>query len=176
MLPDNVLFEDGVGKIVRHELMQKCNLHTILRLPKGIFTSAGVKTNVLFFDRRKKSNTEAIWFYDLRTNMPVFGKNTPLKPEHFAEFISSFGDDQNGESVREDQGDTGRFRRFTRNEIAERDENLDISWLRDESSDTDETLNTPEDIATAIFGHLQSALNEIQAVVDELAETVEVGE
>lgn len=176
VLPDNVLFEDGVGKIVRHELMDKCNLHTILRLPTGIFASAGVKTNVLFFDRRKKSNTEAVWFYDLRVNMPVFGKTTPLKPEHFAEFENCFGGDQNGRSAREDQGEAGRFRRFTREEISMRDENLDISWLRDESGNAEETLNTPEDIADAILGHLRSALSEIEAVANELRETVGVEE
>lgn len=161
---------------MRRELMEKCNLHTVLRLPKGIFASAGVKTNVLFLSREKKGNTETIWFYDLRTNMPAFGKTAPLKPEHFAEFESCFGDDPTGKSVREDQGKMGRFRCFTRANIAERDENLDISWLRDESSETNETLNTPEDIAAAILGHLRSALDEIEAVADELAEPIEVEE
>ena len=176
VLPDNILFEEGLGKLVRQDLMTKCNLHTILRLPKGIFASAGVKTNVLFFSREKESNTEAVWIYDLRSNMPAFGKTSPLKTDHFAEFENCFGDDPTGKTPRKDQGETGRFRCFTREEIFERDENLDISWLRDESDETDETLNTPEDIAAAILGHLRAALSEIEAVADELTEPVGVEE
>lgn len=170
ILPDNVLFEDGQGKLVRQGLMAECNLHTVLRLPKGIFASAGVKTNVLFFCREKESNTQVVWFYDLRTNMPAFGKTNPLRPEDFAEFESCFGDDPTGRSAREDQGETGRFRCYSRDDIADRDDNLDISWLRDDTDDTAATLNTPEDIAAAIVGHLRSALGEIEAIADELAE------
>ncbi|MFC3324427.1 class I SAM-dependent DNA methyltransferase [Mesorhizobium cantuariense] len=174
VLPDNVLFEDGVGKTVRQQLMDKCNLHTVLRLPRGIFSSAGVKTNVLFFNREKKEkeSTSAIWFYDLRANMPAFGKTNPLRTEHFAEFENCFGDDPKGKYPRKDQGETGRFRCFTREEIADRGENLDITWLRDESGDGEDALASPEAIAAVILGHLRSALSEIEAVADELAETV----
>ncbi|HQY64639.1 MAG TPA: N-6 DNA methylase, partial [Polyangiaceae bacterium] len=137
VLPDNVLFEEGVGKQVRADLMDKCDLHTILRLPTGIFYAQGVKTNVLFFTRgekkQDKGNTKAVWFYDLRTNMPSFGKRTPFTRAHFAEFEKAYGADPLGKSKRKDQGETGRFRKFTREEIAKRGENLDISWLRDES-------------------------------------------
>tara|TARA_R110002051_G_scaffold320520_5_gene406007 strand:- start:6664 stop:8073 length:1410 start_codon:yes stop_codon:yes gene_type:complete len=176
VLPDNILSEEGIGKLVRQDLMAKCNLHTILRLPKGIFASAGVKTNVLFFSREKAKSTEAVWFYDLRANMPAFGKTSPLKTEHFAEFESFFGDDPNGESPRKDQGETSRFRCFKREEIAGRDENLRISWLRDESEETEDTLETPDDIAAAILGHLRAAMGEIEAVADELTEPVGVEE
>ena len=88
VLPDNVLFEDGTGTQIRADLMDKCDLHTILRLPTGIFYAQGVKTNVLFFTRGEtdKGNTKEVWVYDLRTNMPAFGKRTPLTREHFAGF------------------------------------------------------------------------------------------
>ena len=91
VLPDNVLFADGDGERIRVDLMDKCNLHTVLRLPTGIFYAQGVKTNVLFFTRGKvdKGNTKEVWFYDLRTNMPSFGKTTPLKTEHFDDFIAA---------------------------------------------------------------------------------------
>ena len=176
VLPDNVLFEEGQGKLVRKDLMAKCNLHTVLRLPKGIFTSAGVKTNVLYFSREKDVSTEAVWFFDLRSNMPAFGKNNPMRTEHFAEFESCFGDDPLGKSPREDHGEVGRFRCFTREDIAERDENLDISWLRDGSDDGSDVIDTPEDLAALILSHLRSAISEIEAVADELAENVGVEE
>ena len=178
VLPDNVLFDDGVGRVVRRELMDKCDLHTVLRLPTGIFTSAGVKTNVLFFSRgsKNKDNTRSVWFYDLRTNMPVFGKNTPLLGEHFSEFESCFGSDPYGKSTREDQGETGRFRCFSRQEIADREDGLAISWLRDESGNDQDAVETPEEIAALILAHLQSAMNEIEAVVGELTEPSEVNE
>src|SRR5690606_31245623 len=88
VVPDNVLFQDGDGQKIRADLMDKCDVHTILRLPTGIFYAGGVKTNVLFFTRRKteKGNTKEVWFYDLRTNMPSFGKTNPLKEDHFAAF------------------------------------------------------------------------------------------
>ena len=98
VLPDNVLFEGNVGRQIRADLMDKCNLHTILRLPTGIFYAQGVKTNVLFFTRGEtdKGNTKEVWVYDLRANMPQFGKRTVLTREHFAEFEAAFGDDPLG--------------------------------------------------------------------------------
>jgi type I restriction enzyme M protein len=134
VLPDNVLFEDGQGRSIRADLMDKCNLHTILRLPTGIFYAQGVKTNVLFFQRgtTEKGNTKQVWFYDMRTNIPVFGKRTPLTREHFRAFKEVYGDDANGGSPRVDEGELGRWRCFTREDIAKRGENLDITWLRDE--------------------------------------------
>lgn len=92
VLPDNVLFADGEGEKIRVNLMDKCNLHTVLRLPTGIFYAQGVKTNVLFFTREKtdKGSTKEVWFYDLRTNMPSFGKSSPLKGEHFADFETAY--------------------------------------------------------------------------------------
>lgn len=178
VLPDNVLFDDGIGKMVRRDLMDKCNLHTVLRLPTGIFSSAGVKTNVLYFERgdKKGDNTGSIWFHDLRSNMPVFGKTTPLLDEHFFEFEKCFGSDPHGKSEREDQGETGRFRCFSRQEIADRDDDLSISWLRDESDDDEVAIETPEEIAALILSHLQSAMTEIEAVIGEIIDPAEVNE
>jgi type I restriction enzyme M protein len=167
VLPDNVLFEDGQGRKVRADLMDKCNLHTILRLPTGIFYAQGVKTNVLFFQRgtTEKGNTKAVWFYDMRTNMPSFGKRIPLTHQHFKEFESCYGDDCNGNSQRIDLGEDGRFRCFSREDIAKRGDNLDISWLRDESLQSGENLPEPDIIAAEIFQRLQSATEEMEALM-----------
>jgi type I restriction enzyme M protein len=171
VLPDNVLFEDNVGAQVRADLMDKCDLHTILRLPTGIFYAQGVKTNVLFFTRGQKDtgNTKTVWIYDMRTNAPAFGKRTPFTREHFAEFEKAFGDDPLGKSRRKDEGEDGRFRKFTREEIAKRGENLDISWLKDEGHTNAEDLPEPEEIAAEIVGHLETALTEMEALTVLLA-------
>jgi type I restriction enzyme M protein len=170
VVPDNVLFEDGVGRRLRTWLMELCNLHTILRLPTGIFYAQGVKTNVLFFQRAKtdKANTKKVWVYDMRANMPAFGKTRPLTVEDFAEFEKAYGDDPNGGSKRKDRGEDGRLRCFTRDQIAARNDNLDIAWLRDTEADAEEQLTEPEDIAAAIIWHLKAALEEIEALSDEI--------
>jgi type I restriction enzyme M protein len=166
VLPDNVLFEDGQGRNVRADLMDKCNLHTILRLPTGIFYAQGVKTNVLFFQRgtTEKGNTKEVWVYDLRTNMPSFGKRIPLTRSHFNEFELAYGDDPNGKSLRVDQGETGRWRCFSSDEIAKRGNNLDISWLRDESLQSGDGLPEPDAIAAEIMLRLQTAMEEMEAL------------
>jgi type I restriction enzyme M protein len=182
VVPDNVLFEDNVGQRLRTWLMDLCSLHTILRLPTGIFYAQGVKTNVLFFQRGKtdKANTKAVWVYDMRANMPAFGKTRPLKVEDFADFAKAYGDDPNGGAKRKDQGEAGRCRCFTREQI-KRNDNLDIAWLRDTEAEAEEQLTEPEDIAAAIIGHLKAALEEIETVSEELepdsvAETAPIGE
>jgi len=169
-LPDNVLFEEGVGQKIRGDLLDKCDLHTVLRLPTGIFYAGGVKTNVLFFSRGKtdKGNTKATWFFDMRTNMPVFGKTTPLTREHFADFEKCFGDDPYGKAKRKDQGEDGRFRKFTRADIAKREDNLDISWLKDDSVESAEDLPEPDEIAAEIMVHLQTAIEEMAALQELL--------
>lgn len=100
--------------------------------------------------------------------MPAFGKTTPLKREHFAEFEQAFGSDSHGKAKRTDQGEGERFRCFTRDQIKARNDNLDIAWLRDESGDIDERLSEPEDIAAAIIVHLRTALEEIESLTEEL--------
>ena len=177
VLPDNVLFEENTGTKVRQDLMDKCNLHTILRLPTGIFYAGGVKTNVLFFSRGAKDtgNTKAVWVYDMRTNAPSFGKRTPLTREHFAEFEKCFGKDALGKSRRKDQGEEGRFRKFSRANIAKRGDNLDISWLRDDDLGHNEELGEPDEIAAAIVGHLEVAMTELEGL-RELLRPTGVGE
>jgi type I restriction enzyme M protein len=170
IMPDNILFGNGTGAALRTWLMELCDLHTVLRLPTGIFYAQGVKTNVLFFTRGKtdRTNTKNVWYYDMRANMPAFGKTTPLTAEHFAEFEKCYGRDPFGKGKRTDHGECGRFRCFTRGQIKERNENLDISWLRDESGGSEGQLTEPDDITAAIIGHLRNALEEIETLADEL--------
>jgi type I restriction enzyme M protein len=164
VLPDNVLFADGDGQKVRTDLMDKCDLHTILRLPTGIFYAQGVKTNVLFFTRgqKDKGNSKDIWIYDMRTNMPNFGKRTPLGIEHFQIFMEAYGDDPYGKAKRKDLGEMGRFRCFTRAEIAKRNDSLDITWLQDDSVRRGDDLSEPSDIADDILAQLSIATKEMQ--------------
>jgi type I restriction enzyme M protein len=166
IVPDNVLFEDGRGRELRRMLMDRCDLHTILRLPTGIFYAPGVKTNVIFFRKGEvdAANTNAVWVYDLRANMPAFGKTSPIKAEHLAEFEAAYGTDPNGQSARTDQGEESRFRRFTREEVTARGENLDIVWLRDTSGDPEDALTEPDELIAAIQRHLQNALVEAEAL------------
>ena len=175
VLPDNVLFEGNIGRQIRADLMDKCNLHTILRLPTGIFYAQGVKTNVLFFTRGKtdKGNTGEVWVYDLRTNMPQYGKRTPLTRAHFAEFEAAFGEDPLGGpealEARIDTGESGRFRRYTRAEIAARGDSLDISWLKDDSAEQG-ALPEPAVLAQGVIGELEAALDELRGILLELGE------
>ncbi len=166
VLPDNVLFEEGVGSKVRADLLDKCNLHTILRLPTGIFYAQGVKTNVLFFTRGQTDtgNTRQVWVYDLRSNMPAFGKRNPLTYDHFAEFEKCYGKKPDGSGKRTDQGEAGRFRCFSRQQIANRDDNLDISWLKEENGNSADDLLEPDEIASRIRERLRTAIEEIDAL------------
>lgn len=177
VVPDNVLFEDNMGRDLRNWLMDLCDLHTILRLPTGIFYAQGVKTNVMFFTKKSEDRvgaTKQVWFYDLRAQMPSFGKTRTLMADDFAPFVKAFGADPLGNAKRKDEGEAGRFRAFTRDDIAKRNDSLDISWLRQDEEEVEEGLTEPDDIAAAILGHLRAALEEIEAVADELAETEEV--
>lgn len=167
VMPDNVLFEDNTGQRIRADLMDKCDLHTILRLPTGIFYAHGVKTNVLFFTRGRtdKGNTKAVWVYDMRANVPSFGKRTPLTHVHFEPFEQAFGSDPCGQSPRAAQGESGRFRVFSREDIAKRRDNLDISWLRDDSTGNGEKLPEPEEIAAEIMEQLRTATAEVEDLI-----------
>jgi type I restriction enzyme M protein len=162
--------------------MNKCNLHTILRLPTGIFYAQGVKTNVLFFTRgtSEKENTKMVWLYDMRTNMPSFGKRTVLAREYFRSFEKCFGKKSDGTSKRT-EGDwswlkedtpqiieNSRWRCFSREWIAdEKGDSLDISWLKDEGNFDAENLPEPEVLAA-------EALNELTEAVREIGELMRV--
>jgi type I restriction enzyme M protein len=165
VLPDNVLFADGDGARIREDLMDKCNLHTILRLPTGIFYAQGVKTNVMFFTREKeenKSNTKEVWFYDMRTNMPSFGKTTPLKKENFEAFIKAYTAEDRTKVQDE------RFSCFTREQIAEKNNSLDLGLIRDDSIMDYEDLQDPIESGEEIIAKLEEAVDLIQSVVKEL--------
>jgi type I restriction enzyme M protein len=178
IFPDNVLFESNMGRLIRVDLMDKCNLHTILRLPSGIFYAQGVKTNMLFFARGKKDkgNTKEVWVYDLRANTSQFGKRTSLTREFFKKFEIAFGDDPLGNpgslERRSDTGEKGRFRRFSRDWITERGDNLDISWLKDESQQENGELPEPAILAQEAIGELEAAIAELQGILQELGEDI----
>jgi type I restriction enzyme M protein len=179
VMPDNVLFESSLGKQVRVELMEKCNLHTILRLPGGIFYAQGVNANVLYFTRGKRDegNTQSVWVYDLRTNIPTFGTRTQLTRDHFAEFEAAFGDDPLGrpESLakRTDTGESGRFRCFSRSWIAKRGDSLDISWLKDDNGYGADDLPEPATLVQQMIGELEGTIEELRGILIELGEEVE---
>ncbi len=184
VLPDNVLFEGSTGKTIRNDLMEKCNLHTIIRLPTGIFYAAGVKTNVLFFSKPKNvrqdtGNTKNVWVYDLRSNMPQFGKRTLLTKNHFKEFVKCFGKNPStpNEKAREkfvkqftkdNEGEPCRLRCFSRKEIAEKDDSLDLSWIRDDSDEDPSNLPEPDVLIIEAMEEMAGAMSELQAILVEL--------
>jgi type I restriction enzyme M protein len=175
VLPDNVLFEGNVGRQIRADLMDKCHLHTLLRLPTGIFYAQGVKTNVLFFQRNANArqvtgSTQAVWVYDLRANMPAFGKRTPFTAEHLQPFVRAYGERPDGRSPRVDEGETGRWRCFTREWIAERGDSLDIAWLKDDSAEDAADLPEPAALAQRAMQELEGAMAELEAILAELGE------
>ena len=162
VLPDNCLFEGKAGEVFEI-LMQDCNLHTVLRLPRGTFTpySQGVKANVIFFQKGRP--TEAVWIFDARSNVPgITKKDRPLTSQHFAEFEKCYGTDPNGASKRKE---AERFRKFSLSEIQARDYKLDVTWLKDESLEDGDELPEPQDLAA-------EAITELEAVVDDLREIV----
>lgn len=172
VLPDNCLFGSDAAKVFKI-LMEECNLHTILRLPRGTFTpySQGVKANVIFF--QKGFATENVWIYDARTNIPIVTKKErPLTPQHFEEFERCYGEDPNGQSEREDLGQEGRFKKFHISEIKEGSFNLDITWLKDESLDNIDGLIEPEELLSEIIMELDN----INIGFKEVLELLEVGE
>lgn len=189
VLPDNVLFESNIGTDIRRDLMEKCNLHTILRLPTGIFYAQGVKTNVLFFTKgeQDKGNTKQVWVYDMRANMPQFGKRTPFTRDYFRtaadapasvprdKFEDVFGDDPFGGAAalarRVDTGESGRWRKFTREQIAQRGDSLDISWLKDDSGGSAlDQRDEPAVVARLALRELNGAIGELRALLEELGE------
>jgi len=166
VLPDNCLFEGKAGEVFEI-LMQDCNLHTVLRLPRGTFTpySQGVKANVIFF--QKSRPTEYVWIFDARSNVPgITKKDRPLSAGHFAEFESVYGKDPNGLSKRQDGGETGRFRRFHLSEIKDRAYKLDITWLKDESLEDSDDLPEPDELANDAIIELEAAVNDLREIVD----------
>lgn len=174
VLPDNVLFEGGAGEIIRKKLLEETNLHTILRLPTGIFYANGVKSNVLFLEKKKKGKkplTKDIWFYDYRTNIHHTLKKQVLKYENLIQFVECYlakDRDKTGEAWGTDNPN-GRFRKYSYDEIIVRDKtNFDVFWLRDDNYIDFDSLPEPEILAQEIIDSLESALNSFKEVVKSL--------
>jgi type I restriction enzyme M protein len=169
VVPDNVLFEGGAGETVRKKLLAECDVHTLLRLPTGIFYAQGVKANVLFFDRKPASEkpwTEKLWIYDLRTNKHFTLKTNPLTYADLEDFIKYYNPDN-----RYDRQETERFRAFSYEELIQRDKtSLDIFWLRDESLEDMDNLPDPDILAKEIVEDLETALEQFTAVQEALDE------
>jgi len=167
VVPDNVLFEGGAGETVRRKLLQDCDVHTLLRLPTGVFYAQGVKANVLFFDRKPASQnpwTEKLWIYDLRTNQHFTLKTNPLKFEDLQDFIKCYNPDS-----RHQRQETDRFKAFTYEELMQRDKaNLDIFWLKDESLEDSDNLPEPEVLAAEIVENLEAALEQFKSIYEGL--------
>jgi len=169
VVPDNVLFEGGAGETVRRRLLAGFDVHTLLRLPTGLFYAQGVKANVLFFDKkpgREKPWTEKVWIYDLRTNQHFTLKTNSLNTEDLKDFIHCY----NAEN-RHNRTETECFRAFTYDEIMQRDKvSLDIFWLKDESLEDTENLPDPDVLAEEIVSSLQAALLQFENIAEELGD------
>lgn len=167
VVPDNVLFEGGAGETIRKKLLHECDVHTLLRLPTGVFYAQGVKANILFFDRKPASKTpwtKKLWIYDLRTNKHFTLKTNQLKYEDLKDFIQCYNPEN-----RFDRKETERFKSFTYDELTNRDKtNLDIFWLKDESLEEMENLPEPDVIASEIAENLEFALEQFQGIVEDL--------
>lgn len=174
VVPDNVLFEGGAGEIIRRKLLQTCDLHTILRLPTGIFYAQGVKANVIFFDNRPASRdpqTREVWYYDYRTNVHHTLKKKPLRYDDLAEFVRLYNPANRYERVPtwSEASPEGRWRAFSRDELLARDKaSLDLFWLKDKSLTDLDNLPEPDDLAEEIIEGLEAGLSSLRAVLREL--------
>ena len=174
VVPDNVLFEGGAGETVRRKLLHECDVHTLLRLPTGIFYAQGVKANVFFFDRKPASETpwtKTLWVYDLRTNRHFTLKQNRLKRSDLEEFVSCYmpGDRHNRTPTWSIESPDGRWRAYDYDELIARDKvSLDLFWIRDESLEDSATLPDPDILAAEIADDLQAALEQIQDVLTDL--------
>lgn len=167
VVPDNVLFEGGAGETVRRKLLHECEVHTLLRLPTGVFYAQGVKANILFFDRKPASEkpwTEKLWIYDLRTNKHFTLKKNSLKYEDLLDFIKCYNSEN-----RHERKETERFKAYSYEELMQRDKaNLDIIFLNDESLEDAENLPDPDILAIEISENLESALEQFSSIIEDL--------
>lgn len=175
VVPDNVLFDSGVGESIRRDLMDKTNLHTILRLPTGIFYAQGVQTNVLFFTRgtTEKDNTKDVWIYDMRNNMRSFGKRNPLNHKDFEEFIEVYKRDDigNREETWSNENPNGRWRKYSIDQIKSRDNlSLDISWMEAERDTPDYTIAEMLDLMQEKSDNIANAVARLQELLGEVEE------
>lgn len=175
VIPDNVLFDSGVGEQIRRDLLNKVNLHTILRLPTGIFYAKGVQTNVLFFTRgtTDKDNTKDIWIYDMRNNMRSFGIRNPLNLKDFEEFIEVYKRDdmENRQETWSEENPNGRWRKYSIEQIQERDNlSLDISWMEGESDTPDYTISEMLELMQEKSDNIAEAVAKLKELLGEVEE------
>lgn len=176
VVPDNVLFEGGAGETVRKKLLETTDLHTILRLPTGIFYKPGVKANVIFFDKRPASpelQTKEIWIYDFRTNVHFTLKQHPMTNADLVDFVKCYNPENRYERIEtwSENNPDGRFRRFNITEILKRDKtSLDLFWIKDKSLADLDDLPEPDELAADIIENLQSALDSFQELQAQLGE------
>lgn len=174
VVPDNVLFEGGAGETIRRKLLHECDVHTLLRLPTGIFYAQGVKANVLFFDRKPASETpwtRELWIYDLRTNMNFTLKQNPLTRADLDDFVACYNPENRHvrTATWSEANPEGRWRRFDYQALTERDKaSLDIFWLRDESLEDNASLPNPDVIAAEIMADLEVALEQFRQIAEQL--------
>lgn len=174
VVPDNVLFEGGAGETVRRNLLKQCDVHTLLRLPTGIFYAQGVKANVLFFDAKPAQEpawTTKLWVYDLRTNRHFTLKANPLRRADLDEFVNCYRPENRHRRAPTwgARNPEGRWRGFDYEELLKRDKvNLDIFWLKDKSLEESDDLPDPDVLAQEIADDLQMALEQFQAIADKL--------
>jgi type I restriction enzyme M protein len=167
VVPDNVLFEGGAGETVRRELLKQADVHTLLRLPTGIFYAQGVKANVLFFDRKpaqEKAWTEKLWIYDLRTNKHFTLKENQLKRSDLDDFVACYHAEN-----RHERSESERFKSFAYDDLIKRDKvNLDIFWLKDESLEDSANLPAPDVLAAEIVEDLEAALAQFAEIASDM--------
>ena len=175
VVPDNVLFEGGAGETIRRKLLDNTDLHTILRLPTGVFYAQGVKANVIFFDNREASPspwTKQVWYYDYRTNIHHTLKKKPMRFEHLSDFIDCYNPHNRHErraTWREKEALEGRWRSYSYEELTARDKtSLDIFWLKDKSLTDLDNLPEPDELATEIIENLEAGLNSFREVLEGL--------
>jgi type I restriction enzyme M protein len=175
VVPDNVLFEGGAGETIRRKLLHECDVHTLLRLPTGIFYAQGVKANVLFFDRKPASETpwtKQLWIYDLRTNINFTLKQNPLAREDLDDFVACYKPENRYQrkATWSEKNPDGRWRAYSYDELIARDKvNLDIFWLRDESLEDTANLPDPDVLATEIVEDLQAALEQFSEIAEDVS-------
>jgi type I restriction enzyme M protein len=179
VVPDNVLFEGGAGEIIRRKLLDNTELHTILRLPTGIFYANGVKANVIFFDNRKaspKAWTKEVWYYDYRTNVHHTLKKKTMQLADLEDFIACYNPEnrhERKETWDAESNPEGRWRKFSYDELITRDKtSLDLFWLKDKSLSDLDNLPDPDDLAAEIIDNLEAGLNSFRAVLGSLVKAV----
>jgi len=179
VVPDNVLFEGGAGETIRKKLLHECDVHTLLRLPTGLFYAQGVKANVIFFERKPASETpwtKKLWIYDLRTNKHFTLKTSPMKREDLDEFVDCYNPANRHErkATWSAKNPDGRWRAYDYDALIARDKaSLDIFWLRDDALADSDNLPPPDVIAQEIVDDLEAALEQFRLIAADLGSSQE---